>query len=159
MLTSIIIAILVRDGSDALHVRRKTLFRIDAKRAVELGLDSSFVNMSNSPPELISEDILLPNNLNNPIAKVVQVILAGVVSSKIVSPGDIDGQEYSDGAGLKPTKASVDKYNTDNEPYYDNEDEQSVYSGTKEEEIALSKSPNIDTRGNVSLQSISMIVR
>ena len=115
---------------------------------MELGLDSTFINMSNSPPELISEDIVLPNNLNKtPTAKVVQVILAGVVSSKIVSPDEIDGQRRSSEWGLKSVKASVD---TDNEPYYDNEDELSIYTGLEEEEIALSKSPNIDTRGNVS---------
>lgn len=127
-------------------MRRKILYKVDRKRAIELSVDAHSWNQTNSTTRSVQDGVTLPQKLNH--TKIVKVVLAeGIVGDRIVPPSTVD----QDVLPLPGETAAMEG----DVPYYD-----SMYEGDKmdnqkdhqmdEDMIDLSQSQDINIRGKVS---------
>lgn len=136
-----------KDDAGALHLRRRVLYKVNASRAMEFGLDRDSWNESHSPAELMQDDVTLPKEVNR--THILKVVLAeGIMGNRIVPSNKKRRQLKIPGVAKNDQGESL--------PYHD-----SVYDYVQEKGdgpsavidqdiVALSQAQNIDIRGKVS---------
>ena len=151
---SIVCSIAQDDG--ALYVRRRVLYKVDADRALELGLDrGAWWNQTIAPAKPVKDGITLSTEHNQ--TQIVKVLLAdGGLGDRIVPSNGRKRDLLLDIPGRVNGEAL--QYHDSVYDYVEGKENDSA-AWTGQDIIALSQSQDIDKRGKVSRHRMKLIVR